>query len=49
MLIDNEAEGGENLLQHLELRESLKDKFPLSFLVKSANLRVSDTIGQGWL
>ena len=42
----NRAE--ENGQQYVMLKGSLKEKFTLSFIINSTNLRMRDTIGEGW-
>ena len=42
--IDNEDQPGE----YLVVRESLKSNLPQTLVIKSANLRVLDLIGQGF-
>ena len=42
--IDNEVHPG----GYMVVRESLKSKFPQTLVIKSANLRVLDPIGQGF-
>ena len=43
-----EENGSRISLQCVMLKGSMKEKFPLSFIIKSANLRMRDTIGEGW-
>ena len=35
-------------MKTVALRGSLKEKLTLSFIIKSTNLKILDTIGQGW-
>ena len=46
---ENEDSTGTAAIKHnvVELRGSMKEKFPPSFIIKSANLRLLDPIGQG--
>ena len=46
-MVETDSEDNGNHI-NVVLKGSMKEKFPSSFIINSANLRMRDTIGEGW-